>query len=31
MYSGDTFETLYINFCTWVEVNDKNIDKMKNN
>ena len=22
---------LYINFCTWVEVNDKNIGKMKNN
>ena len=26
-----TFETLYIDFCTWVEVNDKNIGKMKNN
>ena len=26
-----TFETRYINFCTWVEVNDKNISKMKNN
>ena len=24
------FETLYIKFCTWVEVNDKNIGTMKN-
>ena len=31
LQSGDTFETLYINFCTWVEVNDKNVGKMKNN
>ena len=26
-----TFEILYIHFCTWVEVNDKSIGKMKNN
>ena len=26
-----TFETFYINFSTRIEVNDKNIGKMKNN
>ena len=29
--SSYAFETLYINYCTWVEVNDKNIGKVKNN